>query len=77
MSEFTCYKCQQTFPKRNDAEWNEEKAREEWITLYPETKDDPVDVLCDDCNEEFKMWFSTLTDEQKKQMREDFHREKA
>ncbi len=71
MSEFTCFKCQQTFKKINDDKWNDFKAAEELLTLYPETKNDPTDILCDDCNEEFKIWFATLTDEQKKQMRDE------
>ncbi len=74
MSEFTCYKCQQTYPIRNDDEWNNYKAAEELLTLYPETKNDPTDVLCDDCNEDFKKWFATLTEEQKKKMRDDFNK---
>lgn len=69
MSEFTCFKCRGTFDKHRDEEWNDFKAAEELLTLYPETKNDPTDILCNDCNEEFKKWFSTLTDEQKKQMR--------
>lgn len=69
MSEFTCFKCKITYPKRNDAEWNDLKAAEEMLTLYPETKNDLTDTLCDDCNEDFKVWFSKFTDEEKKQMR--------
>ena len=75
MSDFTCCKCLRTFPKRNDSEWNDEKAWEETLTLYPETKDDPMDVLCDDCNDEFKIWFATKTDEEKRKMREDFYKD--
>lgn len=75
MSYFTCCKCERTFPKRNDDEWNDEKAREESLTLYPEAKDDPMDVLCDDCNEEFKNWFSKLTKKEKQKMRDDFYKD--
>lgn len=74
MSEFTCYKCRETFKKSNNEEWNDFKAAEEMLTLYPETKNDPIDILCDDCNEEFKIWFSQFTDEEKKKMREDFYK---
>lgn len=70
MSEFTCYKCLQTFPKQNDKEWNEFEAAKEFLTLYPEAKNDPTDIVCDDCNNEFRRWFSTLTEEQKKLMRD-------
>lgn len=76
MSEYTCCKCNITFKKRDDEEWNDLKAIEEMLTLYPETKNDPTDILCDDCNEKFKVWFSQFTDEEKKQMRDDFHRRK-
>lgn len=70
MSEFTCCKCNKTYPKRNDSEWNDFKAAEEMLTLYPETKNDPTGILCTPCNEKFKVWFSQFTDEEKKQMRE-------
>lgn len=73
MTEFTCCKCNRAYPKRNDDEWNDFKAAEELLALYPETKNDPTDVLCDDCNEYFKKWFSTLTEKEKKQMRDDFY----
>lgn len=73
MAEFTCFKCHVTFAKRNDAEWNDKKAAEEFLTLYPETKNDPTDILCDYCNDAFKIWFSQFTDEEKKKMRDDFY----
>jgi len=76
MSEFTCCKCKNTYEKRPYEEWNDLDAAEEMLTLYPETKNDPTDILCDDCNEEFKKWFATLTDSEKKKMREDFYNDK-
>lgn len=72
MSEFTCCKCNQTFLKRNDEGWNDYKAAEEMLALYPESKNEPTGILCGDCNEEFKVWFSQFTDEEKKQMRNEF-----
>lgn len=60
MSEFTCYKCKITYPKRNDDKWNDFKAAEEMLTLYPETKNDPTEVLCDDCNEELMIAMKNL-----------------
>lgn len=74
MSEFTCYKCNKTYQKINDEEWNAFKAAEEMLTLYPETKNDLTDILCDDCNELFKKWFNQLTDEEKTQMRIDAYK---
>lgn len=74
MSEFTCFKCNKTYKKFNDDSWNDLKAAEELLTLYPEAKNAPTAVLCDDCNEKFKKWFATLTEAQKKKMRDDFHK---
>lgn len=75
MSEFTCCKCNTTYKKNNNENWNSFKAAEEFLILYPEAKNDPTDILCDDCNEDFKNWFATLMDDEKKQMREDYHNE--
>lgn len=69
MSEYTCFKCKNTYLKVRNDEWNDFKAAEELLTLYPESKNDPTDILCDDCNEEFKKWFATLTEEEKQKMR--------
>ena len=70
MAEFTCWKCKITYEKINDEEWNALKAAEEFLTLYPQCKNDATNVVCDPCNEEFKKWFANLTDEDKKRMRE-------
>lgn len=74
MSEFTCYKCKITFKKTRDETWNDFKAAEEFINLYPECKNDPTDILCNDCYDEFKRWFATLTKEEIKKMHDDFVR---
>lgn len=73
MSEYTCSVCNISYTKIRNEEWNETKAREEFISLYPECRDDPVSIVCDKCNEEFRIWFTRLSDEEKKQMREDFY----
>ena len=70
MSEFTCYNCKKTYLKKNNEQWNDFKAAKEMLTLYPETKNDPTGILCDPCNKKFIKWFSTLSDEEKKRMRE-------
>ena len=68
--EYQCYKCREVFKKPNDERWNDEIAMQEYRTLYPETIGEPLDQLCDLCNEEFKIWFSKRTDDEKKCMRE-------
>lgn len=77
MSEFTCCKCNRTYPKRNDEEWNDFKANEELINLYPECKNDSVDLLCGECNELFKTWFSSLTEKEKIKIREEYKLDKC
>ena len=66
MSEFTCSHCLKTYEKT----WSDYEASEEFLELYPECKNDPTGILCDDCNKKFKKWFSTLTTEEKKKIRE-------
>ncbi|HJY22930.1 MAG TPA: hypothetical protein VJ279_08605 [Hanamia sp.] len=73
MGEFTCSACDMTYEKPNDEQWNDFKAADELLTLYPESKNDPTNILCDDCNKQFQKWFATLTEEQKRKMREDYH----
>jgi hypothetical protein len=66
MSEFTCSLCQETFPKKNDKEWNDFKAAEEMLTLMPRCKNHPTETICDDCHKIFLTWFNELTDEEKR-----------
>lgn len=72
MTEFTCCKCNLTFPKINNDEWNSFKSAEEFLNLYPEAKNHLTIILCDDCNKEFVAWFSKLTKEDKELMEKEF-----
>ncbi len=72
MSEFTCEVCKKTYPKRNDDEWSDFKAAEEFLTLTPECKNNPTSIVCEPCFQEWKKWFDTLTEDYKRKMREDF-----
>jgi len=73
--EYECYRCHDVFEIINNDDWNSFKAAKELLTLYPECKNAPTNILCDDCNEEFKKWFATLSDEDKRKMREKFENE--
>jgi hypothetical protein len=68
---FLCFICKETFEYMPDSTWSEKDAIKEYETNYPETQGSPVDVVCDDCHTEFRKWFATLTEEEKKNMRED------
>jgi hypothetical protein len=69
MSEFTCNLCKETYKKTRNKKWNDFKAAEEMLTLYPETKNDPTEIICDECNKKFRKWFITLTEKEKNKMR--------
>lgn len=71
MSEFTCCNCKVSYKKINSEDWNEFKAAEELLTLYPECKNDATESICDDCNVLFREWFSKLTDKEKESMRKE------
>lgn len=75
MNHYTCFKCKNIFKKLNNDEWNDYKAVEEFLNLYPECKNDPTDLLCYVCNEEFKKWFSKKTKDEKEKMRREFNNE--
>lgn len=76
MSTYKCEKCEKTYKKVNNEKWNDFKAAEEYLDFYPEGKNDATGMLCDDCNEEFKKWFSSLTSAQKNQMRKEYEENK-
>lgn len=65
MDKFTCANCTQTFNK----EWTEEEAVKEFKSSPWYIPNENIDVICDDCFEEFKEWFETLTDEDHKRLR--------
>ena len=71
MPKFTCAVCEVTYEKLNKYEWNDDKAWQEHALLFPEAKNDPVDVVCNVCFKEFMRWFSKLTDVEKRKMREE------
>ena len=68
MSEFTCFKCKETFTKIRDGSWNEFMAAKEMLEIMPEAKNSPTDILCDDCHKEFLDWFAKLTPKEKEAM---------
>ena len=75
MSEYTCARCNKTYQKTQNERWNDIKAAEEYLKSFPETKNAPTEIVCDICYKEFMKWFGQITEEEKKQMREDFGHE--
>jgi hypothetical protein len=55
ISTFTCWKCHETFFKKQ----SDEKAWVEYKRLWPTMLNAKVGILCDDCNNEFHKWFKT------------------
>lgn len=62
---FTCEKCNQIFNKMR----SDEDAKAEFMEAPWNIPGDEIGVICDDCFEEFKVWFDTLTDEDHKRLR--------
>ncbi len=60
--QFTCKRCEKTFDLIQTEEWNDKKAMEELLALYPEVKNNEIVIICGSCNEYFKKWFSLLTE---------------
>ena len=65
MNEFTCEKCQQTFIKG----WSDEAAEKEFSNAPYNVAGDDRGLICDDCFKKFQKWFSTLTPDDHKKIR--------
>lgn len=68
MSDFTCERCGLSYPKIR----SEEECTKEFLENFPELKgqNHEIAVICDDCFKEFMEWFKTLTESDKKRMRD-------
>ncbi len=71
---FTCFKCKKIYEYQHNDIWSEQDAIKEYENNYPESNGHEVNVLCNACHIEFKKWFSTLSEEQKKKMCDDYQR---
>lgn len=69
---YCCSQCGETYEKTRPAEdcWKEVNE------IMPEAIHDDMAIVCDDCWQEFMIWFKSLTPEQKKKMRDE-HNKKA
>jgi hypothetical protein len=65
MDKINCDKCEETFIKG----WSEEDADKEYHSSPWFIPNQDTGILCEDCFEEFKIWFATLTDEDHKKLR--------
>lgn len=59
MTSFTCDGCMTSFNKC----WSEEEAKKEYESAPWNVPGQDCGMLCDDCFEEFKVWFDSLTPE--------------
>lgn len=74
MEKYTCAACHETYEKTG--KWDDIDAKAEYLSLYPECRDDEFDVVCDDCYKQIRAWLSKLTPEEKKKMRDDYNNSK-
>lgn len=65
MNTFKCEKCGETFNKNRP----DDVARKEFEQAPWNVAGDDIGVICDDCFEEFKVWFSSLTSEDHKRIK--------
>lgn len=65
MNEFTCDNCKQTFMKA----WSDEDAKKEYDASPWNLPEDDIGIICDDCFQEFKTWFSLLSEEEHKRIK--------
>lgn len=65
MCTFTCQKCNNTFINA----WSEQEAEKEFLNAPWNIPGDEQVLICDDCFQEFKKWFDSLTPEQHIQIR--------
>ncbi len=70
-SEFTCSLCNKTYAK--DLSHTEFQKAKEFIERFPECKNDSTDVVCEICFQDFMKWFSKLTNNDKKLMRDKYN----
>lgn len=68
MTKFICEKCHQTFSKG----WSEEEAEKEYDTAPWNIIGDDRALICDDCFEEFKKWFYSLTPEDHERIKNEY-----
>lgn len=72
---YQCAHCKNVYEKSNDEQWNDDKAIEEFKSFFPEPDaDQSMNILCEDCHQEFLKWFTTLTHEDKEKMKNDYKR---
>lgn len=72
MREFTCESCGLTYPKTR----SDEECWKELNEIMPEALHDETAVICDDCWQEFIVWFKKLSDSDKKKMRDQYYSER-
>lgn len=45
---------------------------QELTVTFPKSINDGLSIFCDDCNEEFKLWFNKLKKEEKEILRKEY-----
>lgn len=73
MSKYTCEICEESYER----ERSDEECLKEVAEIMPETIHDEMAIICDDCWIEAMEWYKTLTEAQKKKMREDYIKKEA
>lgn len=65
MNTFKCEKCGETFNKNR----TDDEARKEFEKAPWNIPGEGIGIICEDCFEEFKVWFSSLSPEDHKRIK--------
>lgn len=68
VKEYTCDMCGVTYLRSR----SDEECWKEYNEIMPEAEHDEISVVCDYCWQDFMEWFKTLSQEQKKKIRDDY-----
>ncbi len=51
-NQYTCENCNETYDYVNTTEWNDEKAKQEFLNKFPNCPNKYSAIVCDDCYQE-------------------------
>lgn len=67
MKEVTCGNCSKKFTPA----WSNDEAMKESRELFGEVPEDQLVQICDDCFQDFKKWYDSLTPEEHEELRKE------
>lgn len=74
MNKYTCAVCYEVYEFVENEKWNDLKATQEFLEVHPEyaNTNEVLEIVCDDCYQQYRAWLDTLSEDEKKKMRETY-----